>query len=406
MTLTCSTQRVYLDANARGAWGNSIALAESGANLAVSGATLSGGVDGPVGLMSYETGTQTIEIAGDDWTPENTNALNAMSDVVNSEWGFLWAAGDGTLTFKNRDWIFKQQATAAVLALDNEPDAIDGGVDIGEVYNQVVLTYQPRAILDVGVVARLNTGIQVDGKRQYRRRNPSDPVRAVSTVVKIPYIDPDTGQTIGAKDLVHPVPGTDYRVTRGKLGLTVDKSSEGFITCTLARNATDVEVTFQNTNQLTHWVWDFQVRGAGMVKYDRENIIAEDADSIAAYGRRTLPRISIPYPSTRAFAESVAAYMLSRHKDALFRIPTIAFKGQTKVGSVALYSIDIGDLVTVTEHQAALDTVRFMVIGMRWRLDLGGRSDLQWFVRRMDDVIYGIYDDATYGLYNSARYTI
>jgi hypothetical protein len=98
--------------------------------------------------------------------------------------------------------------------------------------------------------------------------------------------------------------------------------------------------------------------------------------------------------------------MLSRHKDALFRIPTIAFKGQTKVGSVALYSVDVGDVVTVTEHQAALDAARFMVIGMRWRLEMGGKSALQWFVRRLDDVIYGIYDDATYGLYNSARYTI
>ena len=102
---------VYLTAVARGAWGNSIGLATDAGDIALSAATLEGGADGPAGLFDYEASTVTLDEIGATWEQDRTSGLRAIQDVVDSEGTALfWAAGDGTLTFKNRDWLFTRQA--------------------------------------------------------------------------------------------------------------------------------------------------------------------------------------------------------------------------------------------------------------------------------------------------------
>ncbi len=404
MTLTCAFQRILLTAVMPGAWGNSIALSKSSANLGVSGANLSGGVNGPVGLMDYEAGTQTFEIAGDLWQADTTNALGAISDAVLSEWGYFWAARDGTLTFRNKDWVFKRQLAAAAVTIDGEPNAADGNVSLDRVYNQAIVNYSPYRRLDLGVVARMNQPLKIPGKRQRKRRNTYDDKPYTGETVKLQYVDPDTGQLMGATDLVHPVPGTDYRVTRGEPGLGEDVSGNNAIGCTLARNGADIEVTFQNTALLTYWVQDFQVRGVGIARYERDQITVDDADSIAAYGRRATPPADILLPSSRTLAESVAGYLLVRHKAPLYRVPEIRFRTQTVIGGTNVFSVEIGDVVEASDDQTGLDAVRYLVIGHRFSMRPGGETDLSWFVRRLDDRNFFILDDPVYSKLDGTNY--
>lgn len=401
MTLTCAFQRVYLTANARGAWGNAIALAASGANLSVSGAALSGGVDGPAGLFSYEAGLQTFLYAADNWQGENTNGLRAIEEAVTSEWGYLWSARDGTLTFKNRDWIFKRQLEAAAMAFDNEPNMIDGSVDTFDIVNNVSVSYAPRRVAATAVVARATDGIRVLGKRAIRRRNSSDPY--IGDVITLPFVDPEGGRTVAAKDLIHPVPGTDYRVTRGGQGLTADLSSEGYVTCTLARNANDVEVTFQNTAKLTYWVWDFQIRGAAVLTYNRMQSVRDSEASVAAYGRRKMD-VELPLYSTHALAESIADYLVLRYATPVYRVPQIALRGRTIFGGVNIYSVEIGDMIEVTDDQTGLDSARFVIIGYTALLERGGYHELNWTVRRLDDRNFFILDDPVYSKLDGTNY--
>jgi hypothetical protein len=392
--------RVTLAAVARGAWGNAIALAESGANLSVSGAALSGGVDGPVGLMSYEAGRQTFPFAADNWTGGNTNGLRAAEEAVTGEWGYLWAARDGTITFKNRDWLFQRQLATAVLTFDSEPNMIDGSVSIEDIANRVTVSYTPRRVLDSAVVARAADGIRVSGKRELRRRNSSDPYKGA--VITLPYVDPDGGQLVGAQNLVHPVPGTDYRVTWGEAGVGVDRSGEGFVTCTVARNAADAEVVFQNTHTRSVFVHDFQLRAEAITRYNRLQAVREDTDSIAAYGAREM-EVELPLYSQQTLADSIAGYLASRYAEPAYRVPQIALRGRTTFGGVNVYSVELGDVVAVTDDQTGLDGARFVVLGYTAMLERGGYHELNWTVRRLDDVQYFILDHATYSLLNGTN---
>jgi hypothetical protein len=369
-------------------------------DVVLSSAVLSGGVDGPVGLMSYETGRQTFPFAADNWTGGNTNGLRAVEEAVTGEWGYLWAARDGTITFKNRDWLFQRQLATAVLTFDSEPNMIDGSVSIEDIANRVTVSYTPRRVLDSAVVARAADGIRVSGKRELRRRNSSDPYKGA--VITLPYVDPDGGQLVGAQNLVHPVPGTDYRVTWGEAGVGVDRSGEGFVTCTVARNAADAEVVFQNTHTRSVFVHDFQLRAEAITRYNRLQAVREDTDSIAAYGAREM-EVELPLYSQQTLADSIAGYLASRYAEPAYRVPQIALRGRTTFGGVNVYSVELGDVVAVTDDQTGLDGARFVVLGYTAMLERGGYHELNWTVRRLDDVQYFILDHATYSLLNGTN---
>lgn len=392
--------RVNLAANARGAWGNSIEISINSGSLTPSDANLTGGVDGPVGLFDFSAGRQTFPFAADNWTVGNTNGLRAAEEAAIGEWGYLWCARDGTLTFKNRDWLFQRQLATAVLTFDSEPNMIDGSVSIEDVANRVTVSYTPRRVLDSAVVARAADGIRVSGKRELRRRNSSDPYKGA--VITLPYVDPDGGQLVGAQNLVHPVPGTDYRVTWGEAGVGVDRSGEGFVTCTVARNAADAEVVFQNTHTRSVFVHDFQLRAEAITRYNRLQAVREDTDSIAAYGARE-KEVELPLYSQQTLAESIAGYLASRYAEPAYRVPQIALRGRTTFGGVNVYSVELGDVVAVTDDQTGLDGARFVVLGYTAMLERGGYHELNWTVRRLDDVQYFILDHATYSLLNGTN---
>jgi hypothetical protein len=383
-----------LSANARGAWGNGLALTTTSSVLTLGGATFTGGSDAPAGLTSFEAG-QTFPLAADGWSAERTNGLSACQDIAQSEYGLLWAARDGTLTFKGYAWWFEQLATATSLDLSESLDRMTPTVALDNITNESVVEYIPRRSSSAGVVlATANGTIRVPAASGNIRHNPAATLGTIT--VKLAYVEAATGNVVGASDYIAPVAGTDYSVTTAEVGgATV--TTKGFITVSLARNGGDLEASFKNTARRDLFIQAFQVRGTALIAYDRQQIIRQDATSMAAYGKRTRS-ISLPFPSDVRFAEAIADYELQRSKDPRTVIDQISFKGTRTIGGTALYSLELGAVIAITETQTAITAMKHLIIGWKSTLDVTGNHSLTWTLARMNDLPTWILGDATYSL--------
>ncbi len=399
------TRGLTVQANARGAWGNALTLAKSGANLTLSGATLSGGADGPASL-SYETGLRTFDTAADRWRADQTDALTAIRDVVASEQGLFWAARGGTLVFKNGDYLFR--TAAAALTLDSQHNALDAALDSDHVFNRVTVSYRPRGTLLSGVLARARGLIQIPGLWGKDRFNPADDLPQGGFVtVKLPYVDPGTGQLSGAQSLSLPLtPGIDYTLNDFADGSGYDYTYTSNVAFSVAINGADIEVSMRNTALGPMFVRDLQVRGVGLVAYDPQQISLDEPTSQNVYGRRALT-IDLPLAvqGAQTYAQSLAEYQLSRWTLPAFRAGRLIFEGQSVVNGVNLYALELGDVIALTDYQtgAAAAAQRYIITGAAYRLIAGNpaHSRIELFVRRLDDVTYWVLADTTLGVLGS-----
>ncbi len=405
---------VTLTALEAGAVYNAVGLAASAASCSISNDTLTGGADAPVGAISFASGTQTFAVAADRWQDDVTTGMSAAEQVVSSEFGYLWVARDGTLTAKDCNWEFTLPATAASLTLAGQGVALDNAMSTDDMANRVVVDYQPRGYEAEGVVARANNVIMVPGMAgmgssvEGGRWNKSSgypggggdtPVDA--KVVRLGFVDTGAGQIIGAKDIITPVAGTDYTVNDREDGTGFNYTNTGRVKVSAAVTGGGVELTFTNSATGPLYVIGLQVRGTAVVAFDTQQIIREDATSIAAYHKRSI-NYPISLPSSEVFAESAANYLLGRYKNPRFAVRSARVHNTDLIGAVHPLSVEIGDVVAVTDQQLGISAQKYLVRGFECSITAGGRAyDVTWPLKRLDDTTYWILDDATYSVLDS-----
>jgi len=394
-TVVTSPQPAIL-ANARGTWGNAIGLGKSGANITVSAAALSGGTDGPV-TLTFDTSTLTHGIAADQWAEDITNAMSAATDVIASEGtALLWAAEDGSIVYKDKNWFFTQAVAAPTLTIDGQMNELANAVDIYGVHNEVVVTYRPRGVGTANtVIAKSNGTLEIPLTTRSPRWNSTlNLPDGGKYVVKLPFVD-SVGDIIGATDVITPLEGTDFRYFESVGGR--EYTGRGEVVATVAVTATGVEVTWLNLGGTPFYVTEFQVRGTPIISYDQQAAIRQDATSIAEYGKRSHSE-DLPLYSTQQFAESYADYLLFAFTDDIQRINGIDMQAQQVVSGVNLFGIQIGDVLALTNDQLGVTAVKVLVVGRPWSWTRGGATAIKYDVRALDAVNYLILDDPVYGL--------
>jgi hypothetical protein len=404
---------VMITAKLRGAAGNSETISKSSTAISVTGATLSGGTDYPTGLITTDTGKETFAIAGDSW--ESTNAMSALGDIVNSEIGALWLSKSGTIIFKNRDWQFTRPAASIALILSGEPYA-EG--DTEDLYNAVRITATPRQTLASGVVARANSVVEVRPRKDAEqsgepganklRSNPTDARSDYVTTISLKYVDPGTGKISGADELVlPPAPATDYTAFDTPSGSGFDYTLNGHLSFGVVAKGSGIEVDAQTRTTGSLFLRTFQIRAHQIiVAYDPVEIVRENASSVAIYGRRLLS-YALPLPTSAQLAESLANYLLSRYRLPAFRVKKVDFDKQIKIGLFSLLSLEIGDVLKITDSALGMTDKKYLIVGLDITISMMDKVTVQARVFRLDDETYGVYDDATYGKYDTtARFTI
>lgn len=392
---------VKLTANASGTWGNSITLSKSGSWTLYA---FSGGADEPDGLLDIDESERVISIAGDSWESGQTSALSALNDVVMSEFGYAWCAADGTITVKNKSWLFARPASAVSLEVGERADSLAGSSSVDAIYNHVEAGYTPRSEVALGVVAKSNSVISVPGGSGVVRwdANVTTPELG-GTMVSLPFVDPDSGQAIGARQVITPVASTDYTVNDQSGGGGYDYTNSGRIKVSVAPKGDHVEVSFKNTATGTLYIRGFQVRGIGIYRFNSQNVTQEDTDSIESFGRRDMA-VDMVLNADNALAESVAGYLIGRYADAKFRVTKVVFGtyADATVNGTNLFDLDIGDVITITDRQLGITSAsKYVLLGISSTMTDGVTKQLAWDVLNLDDVTYWILGDATYGVLGS-----
>ena len=396
---------VHLTANARGAWGNTVALSDTGANIAVSAATLEGGADGPAGLIDFDDGIMTVNTAGEAWSESTTNAMTAIRDVVETEFGYFWCARDGTLTFRDQQYIFERANATPTMTINNQHNIQDAGLSIDDVINRVVVSYKPRGSLTEGVIARSQATLSVPGRwgagigsTNYTRWNASQEKTQAegSRTFTLPFVDVVAGRLVGARRLSLPlVAGTDYTVNDFEDESGWDYTYGGRVKFSVADTGSGVEVHATNTALGTLYVFGLQVRGIGIIDYDPLEIVIEDGTSQDDYGRRSYDYfIPLEIDGGDVFADTLARYLLGRYKTPAHRVFVAGFEGPQEVGATSVFDVDIGDVVSITETQTGIAAWKAWVIGLEYSIEAEDVTRVAFYLSPVDDVTYWLLEEA------------
>lgn len=403
-----------ISARTHGAYGNAITLAKTGANIAVSGSTLTGGANRDPSLTMAETGRQTFALAGDRWNAD-VNALTAMQDVVESEFGLFWCRPNGVMEVRNRDYEFRQSIVSGVLTLNSEQNELEI-VDHTEVlYNRITTRYTPRRTLLEGVIARANNTVTIparSGNERWTSRD-LDPAQYEKpedglVMVRLPYVEAGSGRLIGARSLRLPLErGVDIRVgdrSDGSNSSEYDYTYDPSWKASVVATGSGVEVSFSNSAIGNLYATGLQVRGEGIVAQDEQEIVADDAASIEVHGRRELS-LSLPLVNEMAFAQVLARLLLRRHKDARTQVRLIGFNGALEIGSFKLFSLTMGHVITLSDAQTGMTAKRYLVTGVKHhiRSRYHVEAELGYYVRELEQTSPLILDYNPQGLLNGTR---
>lgn len=397
-----------------GTWGNSIAVYGYLTDAALNRNFLFGGTDGSYSA-DIESSSFQVSLAGDRWDSGRTNALAAIEDVCNTEYGsMLWCARNGTIVFRNKSFIFKQ-AAATPAALSTQSVHSDAHIEmsVDNIINVVEVKVTPPATLTSGVIARADSTIDVPGTGLSDNKlgdkpypgwpdseysDATEPIKTKEVTLK--YVDLGTGKLSGAKSLTLPLePYTDYTVSDQEEtdGFDYTDTSPRYYKISVAEEGSGVRLTFRNWALGTLYFKNLQVRGVGIVRYNEQAVEKRDDASVVAYGVRK-HGLSLPLEASSAFAEAVADYLLARYGGPVTRINDLAYRGFEH--GIPVFQLEIGDTITVNDDVSGLINQKLLITGMEYQLSHGfpmqGQTTLH--VYRLDDAAYWILEDSVYGL--------
>lgn len=292
---------------------------------------------------SFDTGVDTFPYAFDN-IADGLKAGSLAADIVTSSLGALFAAGDGTLVYKNR----QSRATAAtVLTLSNDmidlsvPSSLDG------VYNHVRATIHPKTI-DTAATTVLwaQTGLAPDLSS------------GESMTIWGTYYQASTQERlIGGTAQVTPIVATtDYTANSQADGLGADLTAN--VSVTTYPFASSVKFVVTNSGAATAYITKLQLRGKGV--YDNgprtfESYTAKD------YGDHPVD-IDLPYQDDAYVGQSIASYLDAQFNNLTSMIDGVEFIAtRSATLMAAALTADPTNLVVVTETVTGLSATNAIV---------------------------------------------
>ena len=360
------------------------------------------------GKLTYDTGIQSFTSAGDNWN-ENTNTLSAIGDVTQSEVGIglsFYQDRDGLFYWHNRDWQFTRSADSVAARFERESLHV-GSSDVERICNRVVVSYVPRSTVASGIVAKANGVINVPGTgaikdvgsgNDYGLRNKPSAVSGGVNYkeIDLQYSDPATGKKMAVTSLVlPPEPITDWVAGENTDDESNFYNNFNYLNFSVENKGTKAKVVITNSATGTLKIFNFQLRGVGLARYEKTQVVREDLTSINLYGRRTLS-VDLPLPVEPEVAEALAEYLLQRYKDPVFEITEFGVGARVMVDGYNVYDLQIGDVVEISDAQFGVSAVKHLIIGMNHKMNVSGDVSLTFKTKRIDDQDYALWDIGTW----------
>jgi len=318
---------------------------------------------------NYEVGIHVFPISSDQWIgqepPErpttagtnDTSASDKIQDACVSDWGRFFIAKDGTPTFYNRHHA--PLDTSTELTLDDTMLEMGYQMSVSDVYNVIEVTCHPR---NIGQTYEVLSSLS---------RGSSAIIEAGEDVTfDVSFRDPSNNAIqLGGDEILAPVANVDFVVTDDEPGAGADKTSD--ITPGIVPYGTRAEVTLANGAAYPVYLQSLQVRGKAVRTLEPVTLLASDATSITAYGKRKL-QVDAVLLNEEVSAQGLSNYLLDYYKDPLHDVRGVTFYGNTNATLMeAARDLELLDKVVLTESQTGLSSETMFIYAMRHNITPG-----------------------------------
>lgn len=338
----------------------------------------------PVATL-YATGLESYTYALHDVRDESTSILNAIQRAMNSGLGYFFVNGDLTggekLTYQKRHDRIGVSSSAT---LNDTMVELRTSRPIDRVWNKIVTVTTPA---------------KVDGSATTVLYNASKEIELVtgeSLTIFARYRDPANEATrVGGIEIVDPlIANTDYKMSSvaGDGGNDLNSDLSAVITA----GGNNSQLVLTNNGVVSGFINLLQIRGKGLYLFDPVELIAEDATSQTTYGERAL-NYKLPYQDDPNVGSDFANLFLSLYKDPVTFVDSIEFIANTSASLMAAaLSVEIGDLVTITETVTGINT-DFYVNGIEMSITAAGIIHCKWVVENANTALYWVLGDSVLG---------
>lgn len=184
--------------------------------------------------------------------------------------------------------------------------------------------------------------------------------------------------------MIQPVATTDYLMNTKKDGTGTDITSD--LTVTVEYNTASADVTMTNASAYTGKITKLELRGYGVYQDSSVKATAEDTDSIEDYGLLEL-NIEQQYQRDIEPGEVMANKILQTEKNPRTKLDKVRMITNTSDTHMAAFlSIDIGDIVKITESNLGLADY-FYVQGIEFDIIDGSVIAYSWTLTDADPSI-------------------
>jgi hypothetical protein len=319
----------------------------------------------------FDAGVFTFPTVFDN-VRSRTMAAGELTKLANSELGYIYVKGDGTLRAENASARAGQRALDTI---ETHPD--DYGFLLLEDGSRLLLEDGSRLILDESSAAALSAdaeayNILMDADSLLNSATVRAYPTAVDTALKVlyslnkatliaahgtlefdaHYIDPTSYAQIGGTNMQTPVVTTDYLMNTKSDGTGTNISADLTVTATFYGDL--VHFVLQNANDQSAYITKLQVRGFGIYYGNTIEAQLDDAASQSAYGFEGF-QFDQRYQRDTGAGLAYALSEMELYKNPKSRITKMSYLANlNRAHLMAFLSLSIGALIMLTEDRSGI----------------------------------------------------
>lgn len=359
---------------------------------------------------SLAVGASTFAYALDT-AREGAPVLQEIARVVNSELGYLYQRGDGTVTFEARG---QRISTDDAYTFDNTMSGLSFTSDRAHVLSDVRTTIYPRTVdASLVVLYALTSATQIAAGQ--------------TVTIQGGYTDPSNRAVrVGGKDLAALVSVTDYTANSLADGSGTDYTSSISVTANTSSNAVTFSVT--NSASVAIFITKLQIRGKGIYDYQPITATAHDAAVALSFGD-SVSALDMPYQNSFSVGSDAASYLLSLYGTRTIGVwhlgtsgssnlgvsTQLSYEVQRSVGDVSVSPTtaalqtqilvrDVGDRIALTESMTGLSAIDYYIQAVELTIQSPGIPFVTWTLAPADTTAYWRLDTVNFSELGSNTY--
>jgi hypothetical protein len=333
---------------------------------------------------SLDAGLQSWDFVGDTWLSGKVRTLKALEDTALAEGGRFFADADGNVVFWDR--LHEYEDITSQGTLSETMKGVTFRSNRVKAVTRTRVRIRPRTTGTPGTVLAQMTqtrGIRLRRRTKSRRKG----VRERWATVELHYQDPDGGGRLyGAKDVITPVPVTDFTSNTSPDG-SGDDVTLTKLQYKLQVLASSVIGKFRRKSFFPKgYLMTFQVRGTPLIVEDEQTFVRQ-MDNI----QPVTQEYNMKLGDDSDFADDWARLKLSELSSRTSE-KTVTLENHSDGVYTQMLARDLLDLVTLVENESGVSGDH-RIWQIRHRISPGARHEVQWRCQAANEAKYLVIGD-------------